>query len=215
MNAVEYLKLGLRHQRDPFFVKYLKGKQLLDIGSGRGEFLAHDPAKFVGVDIDPELVAECQRSGLSAHTMSVLALDFADASFDVVHAAQLIEHFSPNEAVMLLSEASRVLRPGGIVFLTTPGVANVWNTFSHIRPYPPDSFRKLLKSDTENYIRKQCLNLSLVGSYGWRRYYPNKVIKLLANSLDLLIPPSNPIGWTIILRKIDVSSCDKIEKSNS
>ncbi len=201
MTAVEYILLGLRERKNPFFVKYLKHRRVLDIGAGRGEFLALDPVNFVGVDVDPALVAHCCERGMQVHCMSAFALDFPDASFDAIHAAQLIEHFSPTEAAQFLGEASRVLQPGGIVYLTTPGIRNVWNTFSHIRPYPPDSFKKLLNSDTENYIRKSRLGLVFEGAWGARYYFENKGLMFVCSILDLVFPPNNPIGWKIVLRK--------------
>lgn len=201
MNVIEYIRLGLRYRKDPFFIKYLKGRRVLDIGAGRGEFLARDPDNFVGVDIDPELVTQCRERGMQAHCMSAFLLEFPNASFDAVHASQLIEHFSPTDAVRFLGEASRVLRPDGIIFLTTPGVRNVWNTFSHIRPYPPEAFRKLLGSDTENYIRESHLNLMLDAAWGFRFYSERKVLMFASCMMDLLVPPRDPIGWTIVLRK--------------
>lgn len=206
MNVLEYVRLGLRYRKDPFFVKYLMGKRVLDIGSGRGEFLAREPKSFVGVDIDPSLVSLCKERGLSAHCMSAFELEFPNGSFDAVHAAQLIEHFSSVDASRFLSEVARVVRPGGWVYLTTPGVRNVWNTFSHVRPYPPDAFRKLLGSDTENYIRESEIDLVFEKAWGSRRYYENRAMMFTSGVLDLLMPPGNPIGWTIILRKKNATS---------
>lgn len=201
MNVLEYVHLGLRHRKDPFFMRYLIGKRVLDIGSGRGEFLAREPGNFVGVDVDPSLVSQCQQRGLSAYCMNAFELEFPDGSFDAVHAAQLIEHFSPVDASRFLSEVSRVIRPGGCVYLTTPGVRNVWNTFSHVRPYPPDAFRKLLESDTESYIRESKIDLTYENAWGSRHYFESRVMMFASGVMDLLVPPGNPIGWTIILRK--------------
>lgn len=201
MNVLEYVRLGLRHRKDPFYVKYLMGKRVLDIGSGRGEFIAREPTNFVGVDIDPSLVSQCQQRGLSAYCMSAFELKFPNESFDAVHASQLIEHFSPADASRFLSEVSRVVCPGGRVFLTTPGVRNVWNTFSHVRPYPPDAFRKLLGSDTENYIRESQIDLAVENAWGSRHFFENRAMMFTSGILDLLMPPSNPIGWIILLRK--------------
>lgn len=201
MNIWNYVSFGLRHRKDPFYVKYLMGRRVLDIGTGRGEFLAREPGNFVGIDVDPVLVAQCLKRGLHAYCMNALELAFPDASFDAVHAAQLIEHLSPADAARFLSEVSRVVRPGGWVYLTTPGVRNVWNTFSHVRPYPPDAFRKLLRSDTENYIRESQIDLTYINAWGSRHYFERRSIMFVAGILDLLIPPRNPIGWTIVLRK--------------
>ena len=201
MNVLEYVRLGLRHRKDPFFVKYLMGKRVLDIGSGRGEFLARESGNFVGDDVDPLLVSQCQQRGLSAYCMNAFELDFPDESFDAVHASQLIEHFSHVDASRFLSEVSRVIRPGGWVYLTTPGVRNVWNTFSHVRPYPPDAFRKLLGSDTENYIRESKIDLAYENARASRHYFESRVMMFASGVMDLLVPPGNPIGWTIVLRK--------------
>lgn len=201
MNIADYIKLGLKEKMNPFYVKYLSGKKLLDIGCGRGEFLAREPENFTGADIDPALVKLCNEKGLKAQCMSALKLEFQDNSFDVVYAAQLIEHFAPPEAALFLKEAGRVLKPGGIVYLTTPGVRTVWNTFSHIRPYPPDSFVKILNSATENYIRDEQVALSFEKAWGGRFYSPNRTVMFLLGILDLLFPPRYPMGWTIILRK--------------
>jgi hypothetical protein len=103
--------------------------------------------------------------------------------------------------VRFVHEAARVVRDGGVVLLTTPGVKNVWNTFSHVRPYPPDAFRKLLKSDTENYIRDSGIPLVLETAWGQRHYFESRLITFLLSVLDLLWKPGNPIGWVIVLRK--------------
>jgi len=196
------MRLALRYRADPFFVKYLQGRRVLDVGAGRGEFLMRDPERFVGVDVDPALVASCRERRLSAFCMSALRLDFPDGSFDAVRAAQLIEHFASMDAARFLKEAARVIRDGGVVFLTTPGIKNVWNTFSHVRPYPPDAFRKLLESDTENYMHGSGgIPLVLEGAWGQRYHFDSRLLTFVSGVLDLLWKPRNPIGWVIVLRK--------------
>lgn len=201
MKLSRYIHLAIRHRDDPLFRHYLHGRRVLDIGCGAGEFLARDSVNFVGIDIDERLVAVCREKGLDAAVGSALAPAFPDESFDAVHAAQLVEHLTPAEATLFLSHAARVLKPGGLVFLTTPGVRNIWNTFSHIRPYPPASFRKLLTSKTEAYLSGEAIPLHVEAAYGTRFYFRNRLLIFLSRVLDLLLPPTNPIGWTIILRK--------------
>ncbi len=201
MNVFEYIYLALKYKKDPFFVKYLRGRRVLDVGCGRGEFLLKNPQNFIGVDLDLKLIEICNKKGLLAHCQSAFDLDFENESFDVVHASQIIEHFTPSDASRFLEEAARVLKPNGVVFLTTPGVKNVWNTFSHIKPYPPEAFKKLLTSDTENYIRKKTSALRFEDAWGFRFFSKINVIMFIFSILDLLFKPSNPIGWTIVLRK--------------
>jgi SAM-dependent methyltransferase len=201
MNALEYARLAWRHRTDPLYVKYLAGRSVLDVGAGAGEFVGKDPVRFVGIDIDSKLVEICRAKGLRVQRMNALTLDFPDGSFDAVHAAQFIEHLGPAEAAIFLGEAARVLRSDGVVFLTTPGVRNVWNTFSHVRPYPPAAFVKLLASPTENYLKAEEFGLTIEGYWGNRFYFRNRILVFLSRVFDLLWPPRDPIGWTIVLRK--------------
>jgi len=201
MTVSEYIVLGLEHKTDPLYARHLMGRKVLDIGCGAGDFVARDPQMFTGIDLDPVLVDSCVSRGLSVERMSAFDLKFADQSFEAVRAAQLIEHFQPQEASRFLAEASRVLEPGGVVYLTTPGIRNVWNTFSHIRPYPPTAFIKLLGSVTENYIRESRIELNYYTAYGSRKFFRTRFLSFLAGIFDVTFPPSDPIGWTIILKK--------------
>lgn len=203
MTISEYLHLALTHRSDPLYLKYLSGRRVLDVGCGEGSFLLRDPANYIGIDINPVLVAQCQARGLQAHCMNALKLEFPDASFDAVRAAQVIEHFPPTEAVRFLREAVRVLRPTGYLVITTPGTRNVWNAFGHIRPYPPAAFHKLLRRGTEQYLtaNEGIIPLKIEHVQGQRWYFSNRVATFLGSIFDLLVTPQDPIGWTIVLKK--------------
>jgi len=72
---------------------------------------------------------------------------FADDSFDVVTAFEVIEHVVSTPRA-LLREAARVLKPGGVLYLGTPNVcawAKVRRLMSHVHPY--DSAAYGLKFD--------------------------------------------------------------------
>jgi ubiquinone/menaquinone biosynthesis C-methylase UbiE len=77
------------------------------------------PGRVIGVDRAPDVLAQAnahaigQGVSIELHVGDVYALQFPDASFDVVHAHQLLQHLS--EPVRALTEMRRVLRPGGIV----------------------------------------------------------------------------------------------------
>ena len=47
-------------------------------------------------------------------------LPFADDTFDAVYALHIIEHLTPEEASKFVAEVFRVLRPGGILRISTP-----------------------------------------------------------------------------------------------
>jgi predicted SAM-dependent methyltransferase len=53
----------------------------------------------------------------------------ADASFDWAFSEHFIEHLKPDEGIGWLREACRVLRPGGLIRVTTPNLAIFMNAY--------------------------------------------------------------------------------------
>ena len=100
------------------------GLDLLDVGCGPGTITVDlarrvAPGRTVGVDRAADVLAQAkahaaeQCVAVELRTADVYALDFADASFDVVHAHQVLQHLT--DPVRALREMRRVLRPGGVV----------------------------------------------------------------------------------------------------
>lgn len=102
-----------------------EGKRVLDAacGEGYGSFLlAHRAAEVVGVDLSEEAVAHARgryaRPNLRFEPGSITALPLPDASIDVVVSFETIEHLSPQRE--MLAEFRRVLRPEGVLVLSSP-----------------------------------------------------------------------------------------------
>ncbi len=74
-------------------------------------------------------------------------LPLKDASIDVAASLAVIEHL--RDPANFLSEIYRCLRPGGVVYLSTPNFRLDWKNFyndpTHVRPYTPESIEQLLK----------------------------------------------------------------------
>jgi len=99
------------------------GLDLLDIGCGPGTITLDlaarvAPGAVVGVDRADEVIAQAEalRTDRRVNTVrfatgDIYALDLEDASFDVVHAHQVLQHLQ--DPVSALRELRRVLRPGG------------------------------------------------------------------------------------------------------
>ena len=105
------------------------GSRVLDVGCGEAQLaaeLALAGARVVGIDLSAEALRRAR-----AHTRGLdlrLITDperwpLADASFDLVWAGETIEHVL--DTARWLSEARRVLRPGGRLALTTPAHGRV------------------------------------------------------------------------------------------
>lgn len=202
MTPLVYFRYLMKFRVNPLHIAYLYGKKTLDVGCGEGEFLAKDPVNRVGIDIDEELVRQCADKGLVAHCMSATELSFSDQTFDAVHGAELIEHLDPQAAVRFLAESARVLKPGGVVYLTTPGERYVWNTFSHLKPYPPIAFEKLLGKSTEGFIKDQSLPLRLERAYAFGAASRIKMLTGIKRALNIAFPSRNPTGYVIVLRRV-------------
>lgn len=111
-------------------VELHEGARVLDVAAGRGACLypalgaVGRTGHVTGVDIAPGMVealaADLAARGIDNAQVQVgdaEALDFPDASFDAVLAGFMI-FFCPDPE-QVLSEFFRVLRPGGVVALTT------------------------------------------------------------------------------------------------
>ena len=98
------------------------GMALLDVGCGPGTITADlaelvRPGRVTAVDASGEILVQARRyaaeRGLDTvdfRTGDVHALEFDDASFDVVHAHQVLQHLV--DPVAALEEMRRVCRPG-------------------------------------------------------------------------------------------------------
>jgi SAM-dependent methyltransferase len=119
------------------------GKRVLDAGCGLGygiEILrAAGAAEVFGVDLSAEAVEEAQRRIEDAGEVrqgDVRNLEFDDQSFDLVVCFETIEHVEEPQSA--LAEFRRVLRPGGVLLLSSPNAdAYPAGNEHHVREYKP------------------------------------------------------------------------------
>lgn len=127
----------------------LGGATALDLGCGRGEWLellTETGFAAAGVDFDEGMLAACRERGLTVELGDALLALRArpEASLAVVSAFHLVEHISFEQVQTLITEALRVLQPGGLLILETPnpenlvvGASSFYDDPSHLRPLPP------------------------------------------------------------------------------
>lgn len=153
-----YGKIAIEHlHRYAITAKIVKDKKVLDIacGEGYGSNLLADYAEHViGVDISEEVIHHAQtsycKSNLAFKQGSALKIPFESAIFDVVVSFETLEHVTDHQK--MISELKRVLKPDGILIISTPekstysDEANYANPF-HEKELYEDEFLDLIKSE--------------------------------------------------------------------
>lgn len=116
----------------------------LEIGPGLRPRLPVAGTDFV--DLSAPAVAQLNARGGRATLGEITALPFADESFDLVAAFDVIEHVEDDRRVF--AELARVLNPGAVLLCSVPLHTAHWTTFDacvgHARRYDPAELLMLL-----------------------------------------------------------------------
>ena len=109
-----------------WFSRFSVGREVLDVGCGLGQFVdvANSSGWIAeGLELSREAVDFACRQGLPVRELDFLSQEIRPNSYDLVTLFEVIEHV-PNPAEFL-RRAGEVVRPGGLVYLTTPNFASV------------------------------------------------------------------------------------------
>lgn len=135
------------------------GLRVLDCGAWNGWFLSYDVPEIahrIALDFDPYYAQDLQRSGIRfvLADMEKGALPLAANSIDLVAMTSTLEHLSCPEHVA--REIRRILRPGGVAFITVPNILKYkfrfWDDVTHKRPFNDKSLRFLFESHGMNTL---------------------------------------------------------------
>lgn len=160
-------KTGERQHSDKFDINALEhlhryalassiclGRDVLDIASGEGygsNLLAHAARSVVGVDVSADAIAHATeryvRPNLNFLLGNAASIPLGASCVDCVVSFETLEHHDLHDQMML--EIRRVLRPGGLLIMSTPDKANYTdksgevNAF-HVKELYTEQFKALI-----------------------------------------------------------------------
>ena len=169
-------QVEIEHLHRYFFARSLcRGLDVLDVASGEGygaALLAQAARSVVGVEVAEDTVAHARAAygapGLTFLHGDARRIPCPDNSFDAVVSFETLEHFYEHDAFM--AEVRRVLRPGGLLVISSPerdvyspagGIPNPY----HVHELTHAEFGTLLRANfghVSMYAQRPLLGSALV-----------------------------------------------------
>lgn len=208
-----------------------KGARHLDIGAAAGQLIARFRTEFNteswACDYTDTLM-ELPDQKVDIADLNLERLPYADGSFEVVTATEIIEHLENPRA--FLREIARVLRPGGLCIISTPNVLNLnsrlrylWFGFHQLFGPLPVGARKL--ESTDGHITPfsyfYCHHAMLESGYEHVDLFFDRMQRSNIGKLVLLLLPIRFFGLVITWKErhkyktIDAQNLELVRRNNS
>ena len=187
--------------RDRALFRSLSGRSDLRINVGSSSSTLDG---WINVDIERDPEGRCVR--LDATT----AWPFPAASAEAVNSEHFIEHVSADGARAYLSEAFRVLRPGGVIRTSTPDLSGIAEALGERDARTLEIHRS---HGYEAATHGELVN-NYVYSFGHRRLYDEETLALLLREAGFVDPQRRAYGESRheVLRGIDRHDPEGLEK---
>jgi len=193
----------------------LRGKRVLEVGAGTGRDsfpLIEYGAEVVQLDYSVNSLQILRGLSEELHVQTNIVggdtfqLPFRNETFDVVFHQGLLEHFRHPQALALLKENIRVLKPGGYLLVDVPQRYHLYTVVKHVLIAIDKWFAGWERSFSTPELTSllQSLGLSTVHAYGeWM--YPSFFYRAFRGALKktgVMLPKNpQPIKSLTTLRK--------------
>ncbi len=167
-DAVNYTRWLVDTFRDYF------GESVLEVGIGHGGYYRCFPpvARYLGLDVDPELIDQARRAHPQGEYLTASITDPAlperlqPYGIDTVLCCNVLEHIADDRAAVRIM--IELLPPGGHLLLFVPALQALYTDLDrlagHHRRYTRDQIRSLV-DDRSTILRLDYFNP--VGGLGW------------------------------------------------
>jgi 2-polyprenyl-3-methyl-5-hydroxy-6-metoxy-1,4-benzoquinol methylase len=106
-------------------------------------------AEFICTDLDEAAMTRFDQPTLTKRIMSATALDFPDASFDLILAHMVLEHINEYPAILL--DLARMCRPGGLIYINIPNPMSPAISASADGSLKGNLFRKFVQHNRKKF----------------------------------------------------------------
>lgn len=147
--------------------------KILDVGCGDGYISSRLSKNFkdvIGIDISREAlkIARKKNPKITFIVADCTNLPFSDESFETIVASEIIEHLTHEDGKKFLNEASRVLKPHGVIIASSPNISNPYMKFlqlvrknkEHLKEYTRKEFKTLISSEFKIVYYTSQVNIS-------------------------------------------------------
>lgn len=154
------------------FEPYRKLNRLIDVGAGEGHFIeiaAQMQWITYATEFDPRAVELCRQKGATVQEGKLNADNYPSGFFDLIFSSEVMEHI--NNPIEEVQNFYQILRPGGLVYVTTPNfnalshllLKNRWNVFNypeHLCYYTPQTITRLFTNHGFKLVKLQTTGIS-------------------------------------------------------
>ncbi|MBI9016397.1 MAG: class I SAM-dependent methyltransferase [Phycisphaerae bacterium] len=176
------------------FLPKNSGKKVCDIGCGCGMTmveLQEQGYDISGIDFSDTALGYCRQRNMTVFKGDIIkGLELKDGCFDAALMLDVAEHLDDDTAG--ITEALRLVKPGGILIITVPAYSWLWTKrdalHHHKRRYNMSQFKKIIAPLDVKIVRLSYAN-SLLFPLALAERLFHKCLPFLQRDADIIIPP--------------------------